>query len=81
MRFISVISLSSALLWAAYATPLPEEGDLSDLTGREATLEPPAARADVFTEVDLVAAREFAEDNDSHNLEERGGSGTVCVIA
>ncbi|KAF8153518.1 hypothetical protein K438DRAFT_1987653 [Mycena galopus ATCC 62051] len=63
MRFISVISLTSVLLWAAYATPLPQEGDSSDLTRREAALEPSAARADVFTEVDLAAARELDEED------------------
>ncbi|KAF8153493.1 hypothetical protein K438DRAFT_1987628 [Mycena galopus ATCC 62051] len=83
MRFISVISLTSALLWAAYATPLPQEGDSSDVTRRKAALEPSVARADVFTEVDLAAARKLAEEN--RDIEARQGpntgTGGGCVIA
>ncbi|KAJ7343847.1 hypothetical protein DFH08DRAFT_810390 [Mycena albidolilacea] len=87
MRFISIISVSSALMWAAYASPVPHASPLTkEALDRKST--PPGScpgnphkciKRDVFDEIDLAAAREITarDENDNDNdIEARGGSGT-----
>ncbi|KAJ6448207.1 hypothetical protein C8R45DRAFT_1115448 [Mycena sanguinolenta] len=60
MRFISYIYVSAALLWAAYANPLPNEPTTNDVSARS---------VDVITELDLVAARAQLDAEDSKGPE------------
>ncbi|KAJ7890884.1 hypothetical protein B0H14DRAFT_3700479 [Mycena olivaceomarginata] len=89
MRFISAISISSALMWAVYANPLPQDKEAGGLSQPRS-----AAGMDIITEIDLVAAREQLQeldarepvegDGDSQDLNARAGGGSAggaCVIA
>ncbi|KAJ6557524.1 hypothetical protein B0H19DRAFT_1261137 [Mycena capillaripes] len=68
MRFISYISVSAALLWAAYANPLSQEPTSDDLFQPGG---PKHVRSlDIITEVDLIAAREQLQD-EAEDIEAR----------
>ncbi|KAJ7348424.1 hypothetical protein DFH08DRAFT_959828 [Mycena albidolilacea] len=77
MRFISAISISSALMWAAYANPLPQDKEAGGLSQPKIdnTTSPKrsAVGMDIITEIDLVAAREQLQELDAREPVEGDG--------
>ncbi|KAJ7088284.1 hypothetical protein C8R44DRAFT_819382 [Mycena epipterygia] len=81
MRFISVISVTSAIFWAASAAPLPKDIQLS----RKSVLE----GSDVFAELDLTVrgpeevqgSRDLIGFQPSEDPAERIAKTSGCVIA
>ncbi|KAJ7088299.1 hypothetical protein C8R44DRAFT_819405 [Mycena epipterygia] len=81
MRFISVISVTSAIFWAASAAPLSKEIQPSSKRVLESS--------DVFAELDLTArgpeevqgSRDLVERLRSEDPDERPANTSGCVIA
>ncbi|KAJ7692538.1 hypothetical protein B0H17DRAFT_1200366 [Mycena rosella] len=61
MRFLSYIYVSAALMWAAYANPLPHVATDQRGYPNDEDVSTPSVRADIITELDLAAARNSRE--------------------
>ncbi|KAJ7890887.1 hypothetical protein B0H14DRAFT_2561010 [Mycena olivaceomarginata] len=84
MRFVSAIFISSALMWGAYTSPLPQVHNMRMLSfatnqlfiyvGKEAgglsseSQPRSGGEMDVITELDLVVAREQLQELDAREL-------------